>query len=160
MSDKAALIIKLGLSPELIDRGRASLQFAFKKYKAMLTAEQTYRAMVTNRTWDGNKLDRNDIIELFISRSYYHSHYRPYFQRASHSSLMVQWLEKEKPSDKPDDLTVWGEIKATYNFADLDKYLLAFEKKGKSKKGKEKEVNEKKEGSKKKKTEKSGSSKK
>jgi hypothetical protein len=73
---------------------------------------------------------------------------------------MVQWLEKEKPCDNPDDLVVWGEIKATFNFADLDKYLMTFEKKGKSKKGKEKEDNEKKEGSKKMKTEKSGSSKK
>jgi hypothetical protein len=61
-------------------------------------------------------------------------------------------------------LTVWGDTKGGYNFADLEKYLSVFENKGKSKEGKEKDNNGKKEGfkegSKKKKSEKSGSSKK
>lgn len=161
ISDKAAIIIALGQSPELADRGdrtKGNLHLAYKRYKAILGAQKAYNDMQGKNLWVGNKLTQIEIIELFISRSYYFSHYRQNFKHVDRSPLLIQWLEKENITDEPDDMAVWGEEKVSYGFSDLEKYLGALGKKEKSRKGKGKEVKEKKDRSKKKKV--SGSSKK
>ena len=44
-------------------------------------------------SWTGEKLTAVDLIQLFVSKSFWHSHYKPLFSKVSNSPDMVAWLE-------------------------------------------------------------------
>jgi hypothetical protein len=75
-----------------------SLHTAFQKYHAYLAALKTYDDMIKEGTWTVKKLTKSDIIELFISKSFYYSYYNPLFSKLTQSanySKMVDWLDND-----------------------------------------------------------------
>ena len=129
-SFKEGILTLLGIPTHLCDRSDHSLHISYQKYKAHLEASQTYDRMIDG-SWTGNKLAAVDFIELFVSKSFWHSHVKKYFSRVSNHPLMVAWLENLE--DQPSDLEVWGVEKSSYTFKDLDVYLQEAGGKGKKK---------------------------
>ena len=122
------------------------LHCAYKNYKAYLKASHTYDLMVADGTWEGHKLSKVDLIQLFMSQSFYYSHYQKYFTKVPNYLILMEWLEND-PEDHPDDKDVWGVDmvkKSNYNFSDLEKFFKMQEKK----KGKKAEQNVREGGSK------------
>ena len=62
-----------------------------------------------------------ELVKLFVSKSFWHSHVKKYCPQVSDHPLMVEWLENGE--DKPPDLEVWGVDKSNYTFKDLIAYL-------------------------------------
>ena len=125
---KQETLAKLNISPHLMQRTDGGLHFAYQKYKAYLEASQTYKQMVADGSWSGSKLTAVDLMELFVSKSYFHSHYKKFFSKVSNYPLMVEWLENG-PDDRPADKEVWGWEKPVYNFQDLQRFLACNESK-------------------------------
>ena len=117
----------MGIPSHLSDRSDHSLQVSYKKYKAYLEACHTYEQMVG----DGHKLSAVDLIELFVSKSFWHSHVKKCFSQVSNHPLMVEWLENGE--DGPSNIDVWDMEKSNYTFKDLKEYLEKAKEKGKGK---------------------------
>jgi hypothetical protein len=132
LAAKEAILTLLGIGTHLCDRSDQSLHVSYQKYKAHLEASQTYERMIADGSWTGNKLTAVDLIELFVSKSFWHSHVRRYFSQVPNHPLLVSWLEN-KPEDRPSDLDVWGIEKSGYTFKDLDMFLQRADGKGKKK---------------------------
>ena len=146
----AGVLTQLGISAHMADRDDRGLRVAYEKYKAYLEACRAYEKKVADGSWTGRKLAGVDLIQLFVLKSFWHSHYKPLFSKVSNHPDMIKWLEDEK--DKPSDEVLWGYKKGSYQFKDLRDYLEQKEKK--KGKGKGKGKDEKSEGSSKKKKDK------
>jgi hypothetical protein len=112
----------LHIPTHLADRADRGLRVAYEKYKAHLEACQTYEKMIADGTWAGKKLTSVDLIELFVSKSYWHLHFKPTFSKVSNYPLMMEWLENDSEGSVS-NLEVWGVEKASYNFKDLHAWL-------------------------------------
>lgn len=145
----AGVLSQLGIPAHMADRDDRGLHVSYEKYKAYLEACRVYERKVADGVWTGRKLTGTDLIQLFVSKSFFHSHYKPLFSKVSNYPDMVKWLEGHK--DKPSDEVLWGHKRGTYQFKDLKGYL---EENEKRKKGKGKAKDEKLEGSSKKKKDK------
>ena len=77
---------------------------SYKKYKAHLEACHTYNQMLSDGVWTGNRLTAIDLVELFVSKSFWHSHVKKYCSQVSNHPLMVKGLENGE--DKPEDIDV------------------------------------------------------
>jgi len=129
---KEQILSQLGIAFHLADHSDHSLHIAYQKYKAYLEACHTYEMKVADGSWIGNKLTAVDLIQLFVSKSFWHSHYKKLFSKVANYPDMVAWLENG--SDRPADTTVWGVEKSVYYFKDLEAFLEQKErKKGKGK---------------------------
>ncbi|KAF8232276.1 hypothetical protein L208DRAFT_1273084, partial [Tricholoma matsutake] len=62
-----------------------------------------------------------DIIQLFVSKSFFHSHYKKFFSKVLNYPDLVDWLEGNPGAPSDEDL--WGEKKASYMFKDLETFL-------------------------------------
>ena len=113
------------------DHSDHSLQTSYKKYKAHLEACHTYNQMLSDRVWTGNRLTAIDLVELFVSKSFWHSHVKKYCSQVSNHPLMVEWLKNRE--HKPEDIDVWGVEKSNYTFKDLIGHLEQAKEKGKGK---------------------------
>jgi len=71
---KEQILSQLGIVFHLADHCDHSLHIAYQKYKAYLEACHTYEMKVANGSWIGNKLTAVDLIQLFFSKSFWHSH--------------------------------------------------------------------------------------
>jgi len=134
LNSKKQILIQLGVDPDLADKSDGGLRQAYAKYKAYLQACQTYSEMKSNKSWVGDILNGADLIQLFISKSFFHSHYKKYFSKVSNYPDLVDWLEGDPGA--PPDKDLWGEEKASYTFKDLEAFLEECERK-KKKKGKQ-----------------------
>ena len=151
-------MVTLGIPIHLSNRSDRHIRVMYKKYKAHLQASQTLAKMTADGTWTAQQPTATELIELFTSKSMWHSHYKPAFSKISDYPEMVQWLEDS--DEKGSDLDVWGLEKSNYNLVDLRNFVAngtLGEKKGKEKekekekgKGKKKEKNDLAEGSSKK----------
>ena len=126
-----------------------SLHVAYEKYKAYLEACQVYERKLADGSWIGRKLTVMDLIQLFVSKSFWHSHYKPLFSKVSSYPDMVKWLEGAE--DRLSNDVLWGYDKSSYQFKDLKAYLEQKEKKGKGKEKEKEKGKEKSEGGSKKK---------
>ena len=72
---KSQLIDLLNVPAHLTGSGDVPLQVAYQKYKAFLVACLTFDSIVAGRTCTIKRPSQMDLIELFVSRSYFHSHY-------------------------------------------------------------------------------------
>ena len=123
----------LGISPHLATCNDRNIHLSYEKYKAYLQASQTLSKM--EGSWPGKKPSTTDLIEVFVSKSMWFSHYKPAFFKVANYSEMVKWLEDS--DDKGTDLEVWGVEKGSYSLVDLRKFVdngTLAEKKGKGKK--------------------------
>jgi hypothetical protein len=140
-SFKKQILIQLGVDPNLVDRTDGGLRQAYAKYKAYLQACQTYSEMISNKSWVGDTLNGADLIQLFVSKSFFHSHYKKNFSKVSNHPDLVDWLEGNPGA--PSDKDLWDVEKSSYTFKDLEAFL---EEHGRKKKKKGKQVNDKGEG--------------
>ncbi len=124
---KENVLTQLGISIHLADRADRGLHVAYEKYKAHLEACQTYERKVADGSWTGSKLTAVDLIQLFVSKSFWHSHYKPLFSKVFNSPDMVAWLESDE--DRVADEVLWGFQKSVYQYKDLKEYLERKEKK-------------------------------
>jgi hypothetical protein len=99
----------------------AGLRVNFAKYKACLTAQETLDQKIKEGSWpDGVKKPTSAmIIQLFVSKSYWHSYMTPAFQDISHYPLLKEWLEGLEGG--PSDADVWGVEQTSYGFNDLQR---------------------------------------
>jgi hypothetical protein len=105
----------------MLDQADGGLRHAYEKYKAYLQACKTYGEMVADKSWVGDRLTGLDLIQLFLSKSFFHSHYKKFFSKVSQYTEMVDWLENS--GDALSDGELWGEEKGSYNFKDLQKFI-------------------------------------
>ena len=135
-ASKEEILTLLGIPTHLSDRSDLGLRISYEKYKAHFEATQTYERMVSDGSWTGKKLFAVNFIELFVSKSFWHSHVKKYFSKVANYPVMAEWLADG--DDKLSDLDVWGMEKSSYTFKDLEMYYEQAARKGK-KKGKGKE---------------------
>jgi hypothetical protein len=162
-SFRMELATLLHVPAHLVGSGDVSLQMAYQKYCAYLAACQTLDQMSANKSWIGKKPSKTELIEIFVSKSFFHSHYKRLFPKIVQYPDMVKWLECK--GDQLSDVEVWGIEKAAYVYRDLEIWLdhggtweieekelkkgRKNEKEGNKKEGNKKEGNKKDKGSKK-----------
>ena len=113
---RSQLIQVLNIPANLTVSGDVPLQLAYKKYKAFLVASHTVSEMVGNGTWEIKCPTKADLIEIFVSKSFFHSHYQICFTKGAGYPNMVAWLEEVTEED---DIDIWGYSSVTYTFTDL-----------------------------------------
>ena len=86
---KSQLIDLLNVPAHLTGSGDVPLQVAYQKYKTFLVACLTLDSMVAGRTWTIKRLSQMDLIELFVSRSYFHLITDHSFQKLS--IITLRW---------------------------------------------------------------------
>jgi hypothetical protein len=131
------LLALLGIPAHLTERDKNhSLQDYYAKYQACLKAQQLLDKSSAEGKWPGKKPTSTEIVELFVSKSMWHSHFKHAFSNINNHPSMVKWLEGGE--EGPTNLEAWGFEKAhaTYNFSDLFSYLDDARKDGKNRKGK------------------------
>ena len=108
----------------------AGLKINYAKYKACLKA---LRLKIKEGTWpDGvKKPTSTNIIELFVSRSYWHHYMTQAFHDISHYPILKDWVEDIEGG--PIDDEVWGTVQTSYGFGDLQKEKERRQQKGKGK---------------------------
>jgi hypothetical protein len=100
----------LGIEPELSDRSKKGLKWCYKKYKAFNAAVQTMDQLSSQGKWPlGKKAGHTELVEIFVSKSYWHSHIAKPFSIIARYPQMVAWLEDE--DDGPSDFEVWHMLK-------------------------------------------------
>ncbi|KAF8815000.1 hypothetical protein BYT27DRAFT_7027227, partial [Phlegmacium glaucopus] len=63
-----------------------------------------------------------ELVEIFLSKSYWHSHVTKTFSTIARYPEMVKWLERED-KDIPSDLDVWHIQKSEYGFKELEEWV-------------------------------------
>ena len=111
----------LGIPAHLVGPGDVSLQVAYQKYCAYLMACQTLDRMHADKSWRGKKPSKTELVEIFVSKSFFHSHYKRLFSKVAEYPDMVEWLECK--GEQGSDVEVWGVEKAIYNYRDLEIWL-------------------------------------
>ena len=115
------LITLLHIPLELTSRAPADLRTSYQKYLAYLKAFSTMEKMVAAKTWPGKKPSATDIVECFISKTFWHDYYKASFPKMSSYPTMVRWLEGG--DDAPSGLEAWGVDKLVYVFKDLVEFV-------------------------------------
>jgi hypothetical protein len=97
------------------------LRLNYAKYKACIMAQDTLRQKIKDNTWPEGvkKPTSTNIIELFVSRSFWHHYMTQAFHDIAHYPLLKDWLENIEGG--PTDEEVWGTIQSSYGFSDLQK---------------------------------------
>jgi hypothetical protein len=111
----------LGIPTHLVGPGDVSLSVGYQKYRAYLTACSTLDQMVAEKTWLLKKPSKTKIVEIFVSKSFFHFHYKRLFSKVAEYPEMVAWLECKE--DRLMDVEVWHVEKPTYVFKDLEMWL-------------------------------------
>ena len=89
-SFKKEILIQLGISPDMSDRTDSGLCHAYEKYTLYLQVCKTYGEKMANKSWVGDRLTGADIIQLFVSKSFFHSHYKKFFSKVPNHPDMVE----------------------------------------------------------------------
>jgi hypothetical protein len=117
---KSQLVDLLGIPTHLVGSGDVPLPVAYQKYKAFLVACLTLDNKVAEGKWTVKRPSQTDLIELFVSKSFFHSHYPKHFSKVADYPEMVAWLDGDSESA---DIDVWGVQKVNYTFSDLSVWL-------------------------------------
>jgi hypothetical protein len=122
---KNELISLLGIPEQLTKYVKSpGLKLNYARYKACLTAQGTLGKKLKDGSWplDVKKPTVTEIVELFVSKSYWHKYMTPAFHDISHHPLIMEWLEDLE--NGPSDIDVWGAVQTSYGFNDLFKKSL------------------------------------
>jgi hypothetical protein len=118
---KQRLITLLDIPDHLAIRTDRNIHISYSKYKAYLQASQTLAERVSDGSWPGKKPSSTELMEVFVSKSMWFSHYKPAFSKVANYPQMVDWLEGG--DEKGSDLEVWGVEKSSYSLLDLRKFV-------------------------------------
>lgn len=116
------LMTILNIDRELSDRSKKGLKWCYEKYKAFNAAVQTMDKLSKQGEWPSGakKPNHTELIEIFMSKSYWHSYVVKPFAVIARYPEMVAWLEGESLSD----FEVWHLQKSEYGFKELKEWLL------------------------------------
>jgi hypothetical protein len=119
----------LEIPPHLVGKFTkdAGIKVYYAKYQAFLKAMDIMGTKFKEGLWPAPKMiNRTTLIELFVSKSMWHSHVNYYFKNIADYPEMQMWLDGADGA--PDDLELWGVKKSTYYFTDLAAYLVEQDK--------------------------------
>jgi len=113
----------LKIDSELSDRSKKGLRWCYKKYKAFNGAVQFMDQLSREGKWPlaAKKPSHTELVEIFMSKSYWHSHVVKPFALIARYPQMVAWLEDDE--DGPSDFNVWHLQKSEYAFKELKEWL-------------------------------------
>jgi hypothetical protein len=111
----------LGINSELSDRSKKGLKWCYEKYKAFNAAVQTMDQLSKQGKWPlaVKKPNHTELVEIFMSKSYWHSYVVKPFSGVAPYPQMVTWLEDGGNSD----FEVWHLQKSEYGFKELKEWL-------------------------------------
>ena len=91
----------LCIDPKLSDHNRKGLKWCYEKYKGFNAAVQTMDQLLKQGKWPltTKKPNHTELIEIFMSKSYWHSYVVKPFAVVAQYPQMVAWLEDEGLSD-------------------------------------------------------------
>ena len=89
----AGVLTQLGIPAHMANHNDHGLHVVYEKYKAYLEACHEYERKVADWSWTGGKLTGVDLIQLLISKLFWHSHYKPLFCKVPNHMDMMKWLE-------------------------------------------------------------------
>ena len=113
----------LNIDRELSDRDKKGLVWCYKKYKAFNAAVQLMDQLSTQGKWPlPKKSSHTELVEVFMSKSYWHSHVVKPFGVVARYPQIVAWLERGD-FDDPSDFEVWHLQKSEYGFKELKEWL-------------------------------------
>ena len=117
------LIGILKIDSVLSDRSKKGLRWCYKKYKAFNAAVQLMDQMSRDGKWPlgARKPGHTELVEIFMSKSYWHSHVAKPFGLVACHPQMVAWLDDD--DDGPSDFEVWNLQKSEYGFKELKDWL-------------------------------------
>jgi hypothetical protein len=117
------LIDILGIDRELSDRSKKGLKWCYEKYKGFNAAVQTMDQLSKQGKWPSGvmKPNQTELIEIFMSKSYWHAYVVKTFALVAPHPQMVAWLEDD--SDGLSDFDVWHKQKSEYGFKELKDWL-------------------------------------
>ncbi len=120
------LVVLLDISPGLVGNVTrdGGLRLYHAKYKACLKALEVMDNKYKEGNWPAPRKARQTVvIELFISKTMWHSHIIKFFKKISEYPDMQLWLEEDDGA--PNDLDLWGFEKSptAYTFTDLGAYM-------------------------------------
>jgi hypothetical protein len=128
------LITHLSIPVALTARPRhVELPVAYAKYLGVLSAQSNMNCMIADGIWPFDLLNTDTLVELFVSKSVWYTHYVKIFPWAQKFPDLVKWLECA--DDAPEGASIFGVEKHSYNFKELKNVLEMLEisayKKGK-----------------------------
>ena len=118
------LMDALGIDSELTDCSKKGLRWCYKKYKAFNGVVQSMDQMTREGKWPLaiRRPGHTELVEIFMSKSYWHSHVVKPFALIARYPQMVAWLEDDS-DDSPSDFEVWHIQKSEYGFKELKEWL-------------------------------------
>ena len=114
----------LGIDSELTNHSKKGLRWCYKKYKAFNGAVQSMDQMTREGKWPLaiRRPGHTELVEIFMSKLYWHSHVVKPFALIACYPQMVAWLEDDS-DDSPSDFEVWHIQKSEYGFKELKEWL-------------------------------------
>jgi hypothetical protein len=111
----------LGIDSQLSDRSKKGLRWCYEKYKAFNGAVQSMDQLSKQGKWPSTvkKPNHTELVEIFMSKSYWHSYVVKPFAVIARYPVMVAWLE----DDGLTDFEVWHLQKSEYGFKELKEWL-------------------------------------
>jgi hypothetical protein len=115
----------------------------YRKYKACLKALSVAESMTAAGEWgDVRRPSETEIVELFIGKTMWHSHFKRIFGRVPQYPQLQKWLNEDE--DGPSTIDIFGEEKSSIKFKDLKDWMDTEDRRIHEKgKGKEKVENKK-----------------
>ena len=125
------LVALLDVPPHLVGSATkdGGLRLYYAKYQACLRALEAMDNLYREGKWPAaRKVTQTAVIELFISKTMWHSHIIKYFKKISEYPDMQLWLEEH--DEAPSGLNLWGFEKnsTAYTFIELGAYLVKEDK--------------------------------
>jgi hypothetical protein len=108
---------------------------SYMKYQEYLRARSVMLEMIAAGTWTLPTLTNDKLIEIFVSKSTWHSRYSKLFPQVQAYPRLVAWLEHAP--DAVSDAALFGVAKQTYMFQDLEGLLEDLKKEKLKRKGRE-----------------------
>jgi hypothetical protein len=85
--------------------GEQGLRFNYQKYQACLNAVHKLGQMVKDGQWPGRKPSETEVVELFVSKSMWYSHFKKLFSKVPRYPQMQKWLKGGE--DAPEEYELW-----------------------------------------------------
>jgi hypothetical protein len=101
--------------------GFLSLAHAYERYKAFNAAHELMIKMGKDGTWGGRLPVKNDLMEVFASRSTFYLDYIGLFDKVSVYPVLLGWLEEKEGAPSAGEL--FGAAKKSYGFRELRDYI-------------------------------------
>ena len=122
------LIKLLEIDPELARYGEHTtskgLAWNYKKFLSYQAAFKKVDSLHAEGKWPDSlkRPSPTELVDIYMSHSFWYSHVFKSFGNISHHPLMVEWLE-HGDGDEPSDYDVWHLVKPVYTFKELGDWL-------------------------------------